>query len=189
LGAEKLSIHIYESRDAMGEAAANAIAFEIGQLMEKKEEVNVIFASAPSQLEVLKNLRAKDLEWNRINAFHMDEYVELDDLAPQRFGNFLKAVLFDQVPLKSVHYINGNAVDVDAECSRYAALLEQYPADIVILGIGENGHIAFNDPPVADFHDPLSVKKVELDKTCRQQQVNDGCFTRLEDVPAYAIAL
>jgi glucosamine-6-phosphate deaminase len=187
--AEKLSVHIYESRVAMGEAAANAITSEIRHLMEKQEEVNVIFAAAPSQQEVLGNLRSKNLEWNRINAFHMDEYVGLDEKAPQRFGNFLKAALFDHVPLKSVHYIEGNAADVDAECKRYAELLERYPAHIVILGIGENGHIAFNDPPVADFHDPLLVKKVELDQVCRQQQVNDGCFARLEDVPAHAITL
>jgi glucosamine-6-phosphate deaminase len=187
--AEKLSVHIYQSREAMGEAAANAITSEIRHLMEKHEEVNVIFAAAPSQQEVLEDLRSKNLEWNRINAFHMDEYVGLDEKSPQRFGNFLKAALFDHVPLKSVHYIDGNAADVDAECKRYAELLERYPAHIVILGIGENGHIAFNDPPVADFHDPLLVKKVELDQVCRQQQVNDGCFTRLEDVPTHAITL
>jgi glucosamine-6-phosphate deaminase len=187
--AEKLSVHIYQSREAMGEAAANAITSEIRHLMEKHEEVNVIFAAAPSQQEVLEDLRSKNLEWNRINAFHMDEYVGLDEKAPQRFGNFLKAALFDHVPLKSVQYIDGNAADVDAECKRYAELLERYPAHIVILGIGENGHIAFNDPPVADFHDPLLVKKVELDQVCRQQQVNDGCFTRLEDVPTHAITL
>jgi glucosamine-6-phosphate deaminase len=187
--AEKLSVHIYQSREAMGEAAANAITSEIRHLMEKHEEVNVIFAAAPSQQEVLEDLRSKNLEWNRINAFHMDEYVGLDEKAPQRFGNFLKAALFDHVTLKSVYYIDGNAADVDAECKRYAELLERYPAHIVILGIGENGHIAFNDPPVADFHDPLLVKKVELDQVCRQQQVNDGCFTRLEDVPTHAITL
>ena len=187
--AEKLSVHIYDSREAMAEAAANAITSEIRHLMENNEEINVIFAAAPSQQEVLGNLRSKNLEWNRINAFHMDEYVGLDEKAPQRFGNFLKAALFDHVPLKSVHYIDGNAADVDAECRRYAELLERYPAHIVILGIGENGHIAFNDPPVADFHDPLLVKKVELDPVCRQQQVNDGCFARLEDVPAHAITL
>jgi glucosamine-6-phosphate deaminase len=187
--AEKLSVHIYQSREAMGEAAANAITSEIRHLMEKHEEVNVIFAAAPSQQEVLEDLRSKNLEWNRINAFHMDEYVGLDEKSPQRFGNFLKAALFDHVPLKSVQYIDGNAADVDAECKRYAELLERYPAHIVILGIGENGHIAFNDPPVADFHDPLLVKKVELDQVCRQQQVNDGCFTRLEDVPTHAITL
>jgi glucosamine-6-phosphate deaminase len=157
--------------------------------MEKNEEVNVIFAAAPSQQEVLEDLRSKNLEWNRINAFHMDEYVGLDEKAPQRFGNFLKAALFDHVPFKSVHYIDGNAEDVDAECKRYAELLERYPAHVVILGIGENGHIAFNDPPVADFHDPLLVKKVELDQVCRQQQVNDECFSRLEDVPTHAITL
>lgn len=187
--AGKLHVMIYESRELMGAAAADAIAAEVSELMKQKDEVNIIFAAAPSQNEVLAHLRVKDLDWGRINAFHMDEYVGLADDAPQRFGNFLADALFDHVKFRSVHFINGNAPDINAECERYAALLQQYPADIVCLGIGENGHIAFNDPPVADFHDRLMVKEVELDQACRQQQVNDGCFSSIDHVPTHAITL
>ncbi len=187
--AGKLHVMIYESRELMGAAAADAIAAEVNDLMKQKEEVNIIFAAAPSQNEVLGGLRCKALEWNRINAFHMDEYVGLADDAQQRFGKFLADALFDHVVFRSVHFINGNAPDINAECARYAALLEKYPADIICLGIGENGHIAFNDPPVADFHDRLMVKEVELDQACRQQQVNDGCFASIDVVPTHAITL
>ncbi|HLO82557.1 MAG TPA: 6-phosphogluconolactonase [Chitinophagaceae bacterium] len=187
--AGKLHVMIFENRESMGAAAADAIAAEVNALMKEKEEVNIIFAAAPSQNEVLAHLRLKDLAWDRINAFHMDEYVGLSQDAPQRFGNFLAEALFDRVKFRSVHFINGNAPDVDAECARYTALLEKYPADIVCLGIGENGHLAFNDPPVADFHDTRMVKEVALDLTCRQQQVNDGCFTELGSVPTHAITL
>jgi glucosamine-6-phosphate deaminase len=185
----KLHVMIFESRDLMGAAAADAIAAEVKELEKQKEEVNIIFAAAPSQNEVLAHLRTRDLAWDRINAFHMDEYVGLPADAPQRFGNFLADALFDHVKFRSVHFIDGNAPDINAECARYAALLEKYPADIVCLGIGENGHLAFNDPPVADFHDPLMVKEVALDLTCRQQQVNDGCFADLSSVPTHAITL
>src|SRR5690606_11957584 len=123
------------------------------------------------------------------NAFHMDEYVGLDDHAPQRFGNFLKEALFSKVPFNTVNYLNGNAADIEQECKRYTALLNQYPTDIVCMGIGENGHIAFNDPPVADFKDPKLEKQVELDMPCRQQQVNDGCFETLNVVPTHALTL
>jgi glucosamine-6-phosphate deaminase len=187
--ADKLQVSIYKTRGDMGRAAAEAAAAEIRQLMEKKHEVNIIFAAAPSQQEMLESFREQQVDWTKINAFHMDEYVGLPDEAPQRFGNFLKDIIFRHLPFKSVHYINGNADDVAGECQRYSSLLTQYPADIVLLGIGENGHLAFNDPPVADFQDPLSVKMVALDRTCRNQQVNDGCFQSFEDVPTHAITL
>ena len=187
--AGKLHVMVYPDRNASGATAAEAIAAEVNELLKEKDEVNIIFAAAPSQNEVLSALKTKDLEWNRINAFHMDEYVGLPANAPQSFGTFLSNALFSHLPFKSVHLINGNAEDAEIECARYAALLERYPADIVILGIGENGHIAFNDPPVADFHDPLMVKKVELDMACRRQQVNDGCFTSIDEVPTHAITL
>lgn len=187
--AGKLHVMIFESRESMGVAAADAIAAEVIDLMKQKEEVNIIFAAAPSQNEVLAHLKTKNLEWSRINAFHMDEYVGLADDALQRFGNFLADALFDHLAFRSVHFINGNSGDNDGECARYAALLEKYPADIVCLGIGENGHIAFNDPPVADFHDIYMVKQVELDHACRQQQVNDGCFDSIDAVPTHAITL
>jgi len=132
---------------------------------------------------------AKDVEWGRINTFHMDEYIGLHPDAPQAFGNFLKDRIFSKLPFKSINYLNGNPADMDRECERYQNLLIQYPPDIVCLGIGENGHLAFNDPPVANFNDNKLVKEVELDLACRQQQVNDGCFTTIEEVPTHALTL
>lgn len=119
----------------------------------------------------------------------MDEYVGLSADAPQAFGNFLREHIFDSAPFGDVQYIDASAADPKAECARYGALLEEAPVDIIVLGIGENGHIAFNDPPVADFADPRAVKPVMLDEICRRQQVNDGCFSTLEDVPRYAVTL
>lgn len=149
----------------------------------------MVFAAAPSQNEFLKSLTQEKIDWQRITAFHMDEYLGLESCAPQQFGNFLKARLFDVVQFGSVYYIDSGASDTRAECRRYAELLLKEPIDIVCMGIGENGHIAFNDPPVADFKDPEVVKVVELDEVCRQQQVNDGCFTSIDEVPAQAITL
>lgn len=185
-----LTVNVYESRTEMGEAAAADIKACLLSLLQTKETVNMIFAAAPSQNEVLYALATDtEIPWNRVNAFHMDEYIGLSADAPQGFGNFLKEHIFGLADFKSVSYINVSASDAEAECERYAALLAQHPTDIVVMGIGENGHIAFNDPPVADFKDPKAVKPVELDEVCRNQQVNDGCFARLEDVPKTAITL
>ena len=150
----------------------------------------MIFAAAPSQNEVLKALATDaDIPWNRVNAFHMDEYIGLSADAPQGFGNFLKSRIFGIANFKSVNYIDISAVDTQKECIRYTKLLKENPTDIVVMGIGENGHIAFNDPPVADFNDKEMVKPVALDEICRNQQVNDGCFAVIDDVPKTAITL
>ena len=149
----------------------------------------MIFAAAPSQNELLAELRAApDILWPRIEAFHMDEYQGLLAEAPQRFSNFLRRALFDHVSLQAAHLIDTQGLAIEDEMRRYAALLEQAPIDLVCLGIGENGHIAFNDPPV-DFADPLPIKQVELDEACRRQQVNDGAFPSLEMVPRRAVTL
>lgn len=185
-----LTVQIFETRADMGQFAAADIKTCILSLLEGKDTVNMIFAAAPSQNEVLAALVADaDIPWNRVNAFHMDEYVGLSPDAPQGFGNFLKEHIFGLVPFRSIHYIDISAPDAEAECARYAALLQQYPTDIVVMGIGENGHIAFNDPPVADFSDPLAVKPVALDDICRNQQVHDGCFAHIDEVPKTAITL
>ena len=185
-----LSVKIYDTRAEMGKAAAMEIRERILSLLEVKDTVNMIFAAAPSQNEVLAALVAdREIPWGRVNAFHMDEYVGLSPHAPQGFGRFLKEHIFGLVPFRSVHYIDISAPDAEEECARYAALLQQYPTDIVVLGIGENGHIAFNDPPVADFQDPLAVKPVTLDDVCRHQQVHDGCFAHIDDVPKTAVTL
>jgi len=180
----------YTTRAEMGAEAAKEAAAVIRELLAKKDEINMIFAAAPSQNEFLAALiKEEGIDFSRINAYHMDEYVGLSDDAPQRFGNFLKDHIFGLVPFRSVNYIQGNAEDIDAECERYSQLLIDNPADIVCMGIGENGHIAFNDPHVADLHDPKLVKKVSLDEVCRMQQVHDGCFAALDDVPKYALTL
>lgn len=186
---EKLKVQIYAGRPELGIAAADTFAGKVRELLADKEYVNVIFASAPSQNEFLAELLKRDIAWDRINAFHMDEYVGLDAEAPQGFGNFLKDRLFNHVACREVHYLNGNAPDAQQECKRYADLLVKYPTDIVCLGIGENTHLAFNDPHVADFNDPEIVKVVDLDHACRSQQVNDGCFAEIGDVPVLALTI
>ena len=185
---DKLAVKVFENRKLMGKAAATDVADCIKQMHSEKKEINMIFAAAPSQNEFLEELAESGVEWERINAFHMDEYIGLPLDAEQRFGTFLKERIFGRVPFKSVHYINGQA-QPEKECDRYSLLLKQYPVDIVCLGIGENGHIAFNDPHVAKFDDPELVKVVALDEKCRMQQVHDGCFRSIELVPTQAISL
>ena len=187
---DKLLVKIIPDRNEMGRIAANEVAEEIIKMLSEKEEINMIFAAAPSQNEFIQNLISnKGIKWKKINAFHMDEYIGLDADAPQGFGNFLKERIFDQVPFKDVHYLNGQAADLEKECDRYSDLLTKYRIDIVCLGIGENGHIAFNDPGVADFNDKKLVKIIDLDLVSRQQQVNDKCFDNLNKVPTQALTL
>lgn len=186
---DNLTVKKYTTREEMGAAAARDIRNAIRTLLEKKAEINVIFAAAPSQNEVLRALVESDVDWSRVNAYHMDEYIHLPPDAPQCFGNFLTGKIFGKVPFKSVNLIDSTAPDAQAECDRYEAILRANPADIIILGIGENGHIAFNDPWVANFKDDRLVRIVALDDVCRQQQVNDGCFATLEEVPKIAMTL
>ena len=186
---DRLKVEVFESRIAMGLAAANQVSEKIDELLRTKNVVNIIFAAAPSQNEFLNELIKKDIDWTRINAFHMDEYIGLDANAPQGFGNFLKDRLFEKVPFNTVQYLNGNAANPETECKRYTDLLDQYPVDIACMGIGENTHLAFNDPHVADFNDQKAVKIVDLDLECRQQQVNDGCFGSIGEVPTHALTL
>lgn len=189
---DNLRVKILDNRPLMGAEAAAEISGKINELLKVRERVNMIFAAAPSQNEFLSSFVTRQVEWSRINAFHMDEYIGLDKDAPQLFGNYLRKRLFDKVRFRTVHYILGNTGKPDQECKRYAALLTQYPADIVILGIGENTHLAFNDPHVADFNDPEMVKVADLDDKNRHQQVDpydDACFKKIEEVPTHAITL
>lgn len=187
---DKLDVKIFETRDEMGKAAADNIAKCIKRCLESKAEINMIFAAAPSQNDMLFHLCRQDgIEWEKINAYHMDEYIGLNPKAPQCFSNFLKRYIFDLKPFKTVNCINPGAEDAAEECERYAELLKKNPPDIVCMGIGENGHIAFNDPHVAEFDDKKVVKIVELDDACRMQQVNDGCFEKIEEVPKLALTL
>lgn len=186
---DNLTVKIYDTRAQMGANAGKEVSECIKELLKEKDELNIIFAAAPSQNEVLEYLaNDKTIPWEKINAFHMDEYVGIDPVAPQGFARFLKNALFDKVPFKTVNTLN-SLNDPDTEAVRYSKLLKENPVDIVCMGIGENGHIAFNDPHVADFNDSALVKKVDLDDICRMQQVHDGCFATLDDVPKYALTL
>lgn len=182
-------VKIFDTREEMGVEAAYEVSLYIKTLFEKKEEINCIFAAAPSQNDFLQSLvNDTNIEWERINAFHMDEYVGLEQGSAQSFSGFLNNAIFNRVPFKSIHLINGKA-ERKSEVERYSNLLLEYPTDIVFLGIGENGHLAFNDPSVADFQDPALVKVVELEKACREQQVHDCCFLTLDNVPTHAFTV
>lgn len=186
---DHLKVKVYANRNDMGLAAGNEVAIKITELLSAKDKIRMIFAAAPSQNEFLQTLKSiEGIDWSRVTVFHMDEYIGLPLDAPQRFGTFLRKGLFDEVKPGEVHLIDSSN-DIEEECLRYGRLIGMAPIDIVCLGIGENGHIAFNDPPVADFDEKAIVKSVELDRACRQQQVNDGCFSALEEVPTHALTL
>ena len=185
---DKMQTFIYNTRKEMGDAAGKEAARLISEIIEKKGECNVIFAAAPSQNETLAALLASDVDFARVRAFHMDEYVGLDISRPESFARYLSDHVFSKAPFLEVHYLPAT-LDPEEAAEAYTALLRKHPADVVLMGIGENGHIAFNDPPVADFCDPATVKQVELDDVCRMQQVHDGCFPDFDSVPKYALTL
>lgn len=183
-----MDIRIADTRQEMGRQAAADIAAELRRRLSRQQHLRMIFAAAPSQREMLDALVVEQgIDWTRITAFHMDEYVGLPADAPQRFGLWLRGAIFDRVSFASVHLIEPSGDPVEA-CHRYAKLLSEAPVDLVLLGIGVNGHLAFNDPP-ADLNDPAVVKVVGLDEVCRQQQVDDGCFASFDEVPRSAITL
>ena len=186
---DKLHVRVFDTRATMGKYAGREAAAHIKKLLAEKETINVMFAAAPSQNETLAELlNDEGIDWTRINAFHMDEYVGLDISRPESFARYLSDHVFSKAPFMEVHYLPAT-LDAEEAAEAYTALLRKYPADVVLMGIGENGHIAFNDPPVADFCDPATVKRVELDDVCRMQQVHDGCFPDFDSVPKYALTL
>ena len=184
-----LPVHIFETRQEMGKVAAADAARRINAVIAKNGVANVVFAAAPSQDDLLENLLKEDIDWTKVRGFHQDEYVGIDKSEPAGFGTFLDRAIFHKVPFMELHYLLCEADKAEEKCESYTALLQKYPIDLIFLGIGENGHLAFNDPAVADFEDPYMIKVVELDDVCRQQQVNDGCFPTLNDVPKQAMSL
>lgn len=186
---DRLLVETYSDRAAMGAAAAAAVAKAVAERLERQDGVRMIFASAPSQSAMLDRLcAAPGIDWRRVTAFHMDEFIGLSPDAPQRFATWLDTHLFGRLPFAAVHVLRPEPNPAD-EAARYTALLNEAPIDFVCLGIGVNGHIAFNDPPIADFDDPVDVKVVELDDVCRRQQLSDQGFASLQDVPLRALTL
>ncbi len=187
---EKLAVSVYDNREEMGKAAAKQFYEAVKSKLKTKDCLNIIFAAAPSQNDFLESIKGyKDIEWDRINVFHMDEYVGLSMDKKESFAGFVKNKVVDNFKIKKFYPINGANPNVEEECERYADLLDENKVDIVCCGIGENGHLAFNDPGVAEFEDEKAVKVIELDQTCREQQVHDGCFANIDLVPKSAITL
>jgi glucosamine-6-phosphate deaminase len=186
----RLDVRVQADRASMGRAAARQVADHLRNEVARNGRAAAIFASAPSQGEMLAALREDpEIPWGRITAFHLDEFVGVSAQHPSSFRRFLRERLFDHVGVSAFHGLDGEAKDPRAECARYAALLRDHAPSLAVLGVGENGHLAFIDPPECDFADPFDVRVVTLDEPCRRQQVHDGAFAALDDVPRTALSL
>ncbi|WP_263357046.1 glucosamine-6-phosphate deaminase [Acidicapsa ligni] len=187
-GTIKLEIH--RNGKAAGEAAAQAAAEELRRLDRLGKEIAVIFATGASQLDTLEVLTSiPGLPWQNVLGFHLDEYVGLSENHPASFRHYLREKLTSRVAMRRFFEIDGNAADIEKYEQEYAHILEAMNPQLCLLGIGENGHLAFNDPSEADFYDPLPMKVVTLDNACQQQQVSEGWFASLDEVPQQALTL
>lgn len=174
LDIDHIKVAIYEDIAVMGEAAADFTTAKLNAAIEQNGHANLILATGASQFSFLDALKTKDIDWQKIIVFHLDEYLGLSDSHPASFRKYLKERILDEVKPKQIFFLNGDAENIEAEMTRYEIELKKCVIDVACIGIGENGHIAFNDPPVADFNDSKLVKLVELDEPCRQQQLGEG---------------
>ncbi|HUX94230.1 MAG TPA: glucosamine-6-phosphate deaminase [Bacteroidales bacterium] len=186
---DNLKVEIFSVTSEMGVAAADYVAGKLQEAIEVRGVANLILGTGASQYPLHDELLKKDIAWKKINLFHLDEYIGICKSHPASFRRFLRERVADKVFPKSVFYIDGDTADTVSEIRRYEALLRSNPVDVACIGIGENGHIAFNDPGIADFDDPELLKVVELDDACRRQQVGEGWFPTINDVPDKAITL
>jgi glucosamine-6-phosphate deaminase len=187
---DQLAVEIHPTREAAGQAAARAAAEALTGLHQSQTAIAVIFATGASQIETLAALTSiEDVPWREITGFHMDEYIGLPVDHPASFRRYMREKLTDRLPLKQFHEINGNALDPYRTAAAYAEQVRAAGPQLCLLGIGENGHLAFNDPQFANFSDPLDAKVVQLDRKCREQQVAEGWFPDIADVPESAITL
>ena len=183
---DRLDVRVYEDGRQLAAAAATDAVLAIRDAIDARGAANVMLATGNSQLDFLADLVTRtDIDWSRVTAFHMDEYAGLPPTHPASFQRYMRDRVAAHLPLRDFHYLDGTN-DPEAEARRYAALLATHPLDLCCAGIGENGHLAFNDPPVADFDDPESVKVIALDSASRRQQVGEGHFPTIDDVPTHA---
>ncbi len=184
-----MEIIVTKDANELGKAAGSAAATLIRQAIANKGTANIIFATGTSQFETLNQLISEDdIDWSKVVMFHLDEYIGLPVTHPASFRKYLKERFIEKVPsLKAAHLINGED-DANAECNRLAKIITEHPIDVALVGIGENGHLAFNDPP-ADFETEEPYIIVQLDEPCRKQQLGEGWFETLEDVPRQAISM
>jgi glucosamine-6-phosphate deaminase len=186
----KARVRIYPSRQELGAAAAAQAAQIIRDAVRDRGKTRIIVATGNSQLDMITALAAAPgVPWNAVEVFHMDEYAGIGRDHPSSFRYWIRTRVEEKVHPKVVHYIEGDAADPDTELVRYARLLDAEPVDLAFVGFGENGHIAFNDPHVADFQDPLMIKRVTLDDACRKQQAGEGHFATPDAVPREAFTI
>lgn len=190
MNVDKLRVKIYPDDTTMGQAAADYVEQVLVSVIDRKGSASIILATGASQFSFFKALKNKEsISWSKITVFHLDEYADMTDKHPASFRKYLRERILDFVRPHRVYFLQGDAEDPDEEAARYEALLKKTTIDLACIGIGENGHIAFNDPPVADFNDPKLVKLVKLDEACRLQQLGEGWFPTLNDVPTHALSL
>ena len=189
LQVESLQVRVFETKSELGTAAADFVAGKLSAAIKNNGAANMILATGASQFEFLDALKSAHLDWSKITTFHLDEYKDMSIEHPASFRKYLRERILDHVKPARVHLLQGDAEDIEGEVQRYENLLKEHEIDIACIGIGENGHLAFNDPPVADFADPKLVKVVELDHACRQQQLGEGWFPTFENVPTHALSL
>ncbi len=184
-----MKLNVHPTKQEMGMAAAERTAQWLNAAIAARGAANLILATGASQFEMLESLVEQDVVWSKVTVFHLDEYIGLPQTHPASFRKYLKERFADQVPaLQMFHYVNGETADPVAECARLGALIAAHPIDVACIGIGENGHLAFNDPP-ADFDTEVPYIVVNLDEACRRQQLGEGWFPTFDDVPTQAISM
>ncbi len=186
---DSLPVDVYETNEAMGQAAAQVAADILHRAIAERGRANIIIATGNSQLTFLQALREMDVDWPQVTVFHMDEYVALPEGHPASFPTFLHRHFLDYIDVGEFYPVRARSGRLEQDCADYASLLRAHPADFCALGYGENGHLAFNDPPFAEFNDPVWVKVVRLAEASRRQQVGEGHFAGLDEVPTHAITL
>lgn len=186
---ERLRVKVYDLNGNLGKAAAEFVSGNLQSAIHRNGYANLILATGASQFTFLEALQEEGLDWSKITVFHLDEYRDISENHPASFRRYLRERILNKVKPRHIYFLEGDAVDTRAEIERYENLLNAHSIDVACIGIGENGHIAFNDPPVADFDDPKRVKVVDLDEACRRQQTGEGWFATIEDVPKQALTL
>lgn len=187
---DQLDVKIFQDNDAIGQAAADSAAARINEAVDRHGIANIILATGNSQLSFFRRLlEISNIPWQAVNIFHMDEYLDLTPGHPAGFTTFLHRHLLNHIEAGSFFPVPGHSRDVEVASCGYELLLRAHPIDLCCLGIGENGHIAFNEPSATDFDDPVWVKRITLSETSRHQQVGEGHFDSLDDVPTHAITL
>lgn len=187
---DNLTVTVLDNATELADYAAMQVADIVRTTVQNQGRARVIWATGNSQIAFLDRLTQQpDIPWSAVTGFHLDEYLGIDAQHPASFRRYLRERLRDRVPFAAFHEIVGDAPEPLQVCDRYTELLNTEPIDLCILGVGNNGHLAFNDPSVANFRDPYAVKLVKLDTTNRQQQFQQGHFSCLEDVPTYAFTV